>query len=138
MTELKQIQKENDKLKQKLVSSDFDDLIKQAKTLKGINIVTGLFEGVDSQVLRNLGDRVIQTLETGFVVLASKEEDKVTFIAMASEEAIKKGAHAGNTIREVAKIAGGGGGGRPNMAQAGGKLPEKAEEALKKVYVLFE
>jgi len=136
--ELKRVQKENDKLKQKMVSSDFEALIHNAKTLKGINVVTGQFNGVDSQVLRNLGDRVIQTIDAGFVVLASVEADKVTFVAMASDEAIKRGAHAGNTIREVAKIAGGGGGGRPNMAQAGGKKPEKTKEALEKVYVLFE
>lgn len=136
--ELKAAQKENEKLKQKMVSSDLNTMLDNAKLLKGIQIITAKFEGMDMQVLRNLGDQLLQKTENGFVVLANTEQDKVTFIAMASDAAVKLGAHSGNVIREVAKIAGGGGGGKPNMAQAGGKNPGKVDEALEKVYALFE
>ena len=138
ISDLKASQKENEQLKQKMVSSDLDQLLSSAKILKGVNIITAKFEAIDLQVLRNLGDNLLSKIENGFVVLASTEADKVTFISMASDEAVKLGAHSGNVIREVAKIAGGGGGGKPNMAQAGGKDPSKVDEALEKVYALFE
>ena len=87
--------------------------------------------------LRNLGDQIKDRFENSVVVLANVSEDKVELLSMASDAAVKKGAHAGNIIREVAKITGGGGGGKPNMAQAGGKNPEKVDEALQKVYALL-
>ncbi|MBS7526720.1 alanine--tRNA ligase [Fusibacter paucivorans] len=138
VSEMKQVQRENEHLKQKLVTSDIDGLIANAKVLKGVEILTAKFEGMDTQVLRNLGDQLLGKLSCGFVVFANVESEKVTFVAMASDDAVKAGAHAGNIIREVAKIAGGGGGGKPNMAQAGGKNPAKVDEALEKVYALFE
>jgi alanyl-tRNA synthetase len=136
--EMKQVQRENEHLKQKLVTSDIDGLIANTKVMKGVEILTAKFDGMDTQVLRNLGDQLLSKLSCGFVVFANVEAEKVTFVAMASENAVKAGAHAGNIIREVAKIAGGGGGGKPNMAQAGGKDPAKVDEALEKVYALFE
>jgi alanyl-tRNA synthetase len=136
--EMKQAQRENEHLKQKLVTADLEGLLSNVKVIKGIEILTAKFDGMDTQVLRNLGDQILGKLNCGFAVFANVESDKVTFVAMASDEAVKAGAHAGNIIREVAKIAGGGGGGKPNMAQAGGKNPAKVDEALEKVYALFE
>ncbi len=137
LLEVKTLQRENDKLKNKLASGDLQSIIDSARELKGIKVVTAEFGGMDMNTLRNLADQIKDKLGCSVVVLANKGEDKVEFLAMASDEAVKLGAHAGNLIREVAKVAGGGGGGKPNMAQAGGKLPEKAKEALAKVFEIL-
>ena len=87
---------------------------------------------VDMNGLRNLGDQMKEKVGEGIVVLASANGGKVTLLSMVTDGAMKKGAHAGNLIKEIAPLVGGGGGGRPNMAQAGGKNPAGIEEALKK------
>ena len=128
--EVKQLQKENDKLKAKLAKEAAGDLLSEAKEVDGIHILTKQLTDVDMNGMRDLGDEAKQKLGEAFIVFASQVGEKVNLIAMATDGAMKKGAHAGNLIKEVASIVGGGGGGRPNMAQAGGKLPEKIPEAL--------
>ena len=88
----------------------------------------------DMNGLRNLGDQLKDKLGEGVIVLASVLDGKVSLMATATGEAQKKGAHAGNLIKAIAGLVGGGGGGRPNMAQAGGKNPAGVEAALEKVY----
>ncbi len=88
--------------------------------------------------LRNLGDQVKDKSGEGVVVIASVMDGKVSLMATATDEAQKKGAHAGNLIKAIAGLVGGGGGGRPNMAQAGGKNPAGIEEALKKAVEVVE
>ena len=83
------------------------------------------------QGLMNLGDQLKAKLGEGVIVLASEKDGKVSLLAMATQEAMKQGAHAGNLIKGIAKLVGGGGGGRPNMAQAGGKNPAGIDDALK-------
>ena len=95
-------------------------------------------EDVDMNGLRDLGDQLKEKLGDGVVVLASSTGGKVNLLAMVTEGAMKKGAHAGNLIKGMAAIVGGGGGGRPNMAQAGGRNPEKIGDALKEAAVLLE
>ena len=95
-------------------------------------------DGVDMNGLRELGDQLKEKLGEGVVVLASDNEGKVNLIAMATEGAMKKGAHAGNLIKEIASKVGGGGGGRPNMAQAGGKNPAGIGDAIAKVKDVLE
>lgn len=87
-------------------------------------------EGVDMNGLRDLGDQ-LKKLGEGVILLASVNDGKVSLMATATDGAMKQGAHAGNLIKAVAKLVGGGGGGRPNMAQAGGKNPAGVEDALK-------
>ena len=89
-------------------------------------------DGVDMNGLRDLGDQLKSNLGEGVVVLASSNEGKVNLIVMATDGAMKQGAHAGNLIKAIAPCVGGGGGGRPNMAQAGGKNPAGIQEALEK------
>ena len=89
-------------------------------------------DGVDMNGLRNLGDQLKEKLGEGMVVIASVQDGKVNLMASATEGAQKKGAHAGNLIKAIASLVGGGGGGRPNMAQAGGKNPAGVEDALRK------
>ena len=88
--------------------------------------------------LRNLGDQLKDKMGGGVVVLVSTTGDKANVIVMADDDAISKGAHAGNMIKEIAKLVGGGGGGRPNMAQAGGKNPAGADEAVARAKEILE
>lgn len=137
LLDIKHLQRENDQLKNKLAKNALSEILDQVKEVNGYQIITAKFEGIDMNTLRNLGDQIKDKFEYSVVVLANIAEGKVDLLSMVSDSAIKKGAHAGNIIREVAQIAGGGGGGKPNMAQAGGKNPEKVDEALQKVYALL-
>lgn len=134
--EMKRLQKENEALKNKLASGSMDEILKSSKEIGELNVIAYKLSNMDMDSLRNLGDKLKDKLESCLIVLASDKDGKVNLVSMASEDAVKKGAHAGKVIKEVAKITGGGGGGRPNMAQAGGKDPSKIDEALAKVYEL--
>ena len=102
-----------------------------AREIGGTTVVARLMEGgMDMNTLREMGDQLKQQCEDAVVVLASKSDGKVNIIAMATPAATAKGAHAGKIISQVAKSRGGGAGGKPESAQAGGKDPSKAEEAL--------
>ncbi len=135
--ELKALHSENEKLKAKLASDAAGDAKDQIKEVKGVKVLAISVPDVDGNGLRTLGDQMKEKLGEGVVVLASAKDGKVSLLAMATEGAIKKGAHAGNLIKEISSLIGGGGGGRPNMAQAGGKNPDGIAECLEKaVYVL--
>ncbi len=129
--ELKSALKEIEQLKDKLVSGSFDDVLSKAADVNGIKAVTARFDQLDMEALRNTCETLRNKIGSGVVVLASAFGGKVSFVAMASKDAVERGAHCGNIIREAAKAAGGGGGGRPDMAQAGGKDAAKIDEALK-------
>ncbi len=130
-TELKAALKEIEQLKDKLVSGSFEEVLDKAADINGVKVVTARFDQLDMEALRNTCETLRSKLGSGVVVLASAFGGKVSFVAMATKDAIDRGAHCGNIIREAAKAAGGGGGGRPDMAQAGGKDAEKIGEALK-------
>ena len=120
--EIKTLKSENEKLKSKLASDSLGDVMNQVREISGVKLLAASVPELDMNGLRNLGDKLKDKLGEGVVVLASSTApDKVSLIVMVSEAAIKKGAHAGNLIKELAVLVGGGGGGRPNMAQAGGK-----------------
>ena len=104
----------------------------QVVEVKGVKLLATSVEGVDMNGLRDLGDQLKEKLGQGVVVIASSANDKVNLIAMATDEAMAKGAHAGNLIKGIASLVGGGGGGRPNMAQAGGKNPAGIKDAIAK------
>ncbi len=102
-------------------------------TVSGVAVVCQAIPSADVETLSNLADRTAQHLGSAVVVLGSVNEGKVTFVAKVTADLLSQGLHAGNLVREVAKIAGGGGGGRPDFAQAGGRNPDKLEEALASV-----
>ena len=106
--------------------------------IKGIKVLATKVEGVDMNGLRDLGDQLKEKLGEGIVVLASVTDGKVSLMATATEGAMKAGAHAGNLIKAIASVVGGGGGGRPNMAQAGGKNPAGIDEAVAKAVEVAE
>lgn len=130
--EIKALQSENEKLKAKLAKDAVGDVESQIQDVEGVKLLAMGVQDVDMNGLRNLGDQMKEKLGEGVVVLASEAGGKVMLLAMATEEAMKKGAHAGNLIKEISSLVGGGGGGRPNMAQAGGKNPAGIPDALKK------
>ena len=137
--EIKTLASENDKLKNKLAKDSLGDVMSQVKEVKGYKVLATKVENVDMNALRNLGDQLKEKIGSGVVLVASKVgEDKVNLIAVATDDAVKAGAHAGNLIKEVAALVGGGGGGRPNMAQAGGKNPAGIEALLAKTYEIVE
>ena len=131
--EIKALHSENEKLKSKMANEALGDVMNQVKTVGSTKLLAVKVDGVDMNGLRNLGDQLKDKLGDGVIVIASSQGDKVNLLAMATDGAMNQGAHAGNIIKSIASIVGGGGGGRPNMAQAGGKLPEKIEEALSQV-----
>ena len=104
----------------------------KAETINGCSVIIKELQGVDSNGLRTLGDSLKDKYENAFVLLLSVVDGKPVLMATASDAAVKKGAHAGNLIKEVAGVLGGGGGGKPQMAQAGGKDLSAIPEALKK------
>jgi alanyl-tRNA synthetase len=128
--EVKALHSENESLKSKLAQESMGDVMDQVQEVSGVKLLTVSLEEVDMNGLRDLGDQLKEKLGEGVVVLASATGGKVSLLAMVTESAQKAGAHAGNLIKGMAAIVGGGGGGRPNMAQAGGKNPEKIGEAL--------
>ncbi len=129
-SELKEKDKEIGELKANLAGGAEGDILNSAQDIKGVKLFTGTLNDVDGNALRDLADKIRSKNGQCVVVLGSAVEGKVQFVAMATRDAIDKGIHCGKIIKEVASIAGGGGGGRPDMAQAGGKLPEKLEEAI--------
>jgi alanyl-tRNA synthetase len=133
MEELKSLMKENELLKTKAASAHLSEILEGKTLIDGIPVISHAFPNLEMNMVRNIGDRLKDQLDEYLIVLGSSEGGKVVFVAMASPEAISKGLHAGNIVREVAKMAGGNGGGRPNMAQAGGKDPGKLNDALNKV-----
>jgi alanyl-tRNA synthetase len=131
LLEIRELKSENEKLKNKLASEAASGASDQIQDIKGVKLLAMKVSGVEMNELRNLGDSMKEKTDDGVVVLASEADGRVNLIAMAGDSAQKKGAHAGNMIKAIAGLVGGGGGGRPNMAQAGGKNPAGIDAALK-------
>ncbi len=130
LKEMKELKSENDSLKAAAAKDALGDVSSEVEEVAGIKFVAKALENVDMNGLRDLGDELKNNLGQGVVVLASNNGGKVSLMVMATDDAIKAGAHAGNMIKEIASLVGGGGGGRPNMAQAGGKNPAGISDCL--------
>ena len=133
LSEIKDLQSENEKLKNKLANESLGDVTDRVQEVGGVKLLAAAIPDVDGGELRSLGDQLKEKIGEGVVLLASAKGGKVSLVAMVTDAAQKKGAHAGNLVRAAAKIVGGGGGGRPNMAQAGGKNPDAIPELIEKV-----
>ena len=131
--ENKELHSEVESLKSKLAKDAMGDVMSQVEEVNGVKILAVSVEDMDMNGLRDLGDQLKEKLGEGVVVIASAAGGKVSLMATATDGAMKKGAHAGNLIKAIASCVGGGGGGRPNMAQAGGKNPAGIPDALAKV-----
>ena len=129
--QIKALSSENESLKSAAAKEALGDVTDQVKEIGGVKLVATALKDVDMNGLRELGDSLKEKIGQGVVVLASDAGGKVNLMVMATDDAVKKGAHAGNLIKAIAAKVGGGGGGRPNMAQAGGKDPSGIPDALK-------
>ncbi len=130
MAEIKALQSENESLKSKAAKDALGDVMDKVADVNGVKLLAARVDGVDMNGLRDLGDQLKAKLGEGVIVLASDADGKVNLVAMATDGAMAKGAHAGNLIKGIAGLVGGGGGGRPNMAQAGGKNPAGIDKAV--------
>ncbi len=133
LAELKAALSENESLKAKAAKDALGDVTDSVCEVNGVKYIAKAVAGVDMNGLRDLGDQLKEKLGEGVVVLASDKDGKVSLMAMATDGAMARGAHAGNLIKGIAALVGGGGGGRPNMAQAGGKNPAGIPQAMEAV-----
>lgn len=138
MAEQKALNSELESLKSKAAKDALGDVMDQVTEVKGVKLLATSVDGVDMNGLRELGDQLKEKLGEGVVVLLSNADGRVNMIAMATDGAVKAGAHAGNLIKGIAALVGGGGGGRPNMAQAGGKNPAGIPAAIAKAPEVLE
>jgi alanyl-tRNA synthetase len=128
--EIKTTKKELEDINSKMVNSSLNSFIEKAIVVKGMKIITAKLDGLDMNALRNASDTLKNKVGSGVVILASSKDDKVNLIVSATKDAVDAGIHSGNIIKEAARACGGGGGGRPDMAQAGGKDPSGMDKAL--------
>jgi alanyl-tRNA synthetase len=125
----RELEKEIDALKGKLAAKDTADLIDQVTEIKGVRVLSTLVDVTDVKTMRDLGDKLKDKIKSGIILLGSKGEDKAMLLCMVTKDLTDR-YHAGNIIKEIAPIVGGSGGGRPDMAQAGGPKPENVKQAL--------
>ncbi|MBS4217059.1 alanine--tRNA ligase [Bacillus sp. FJAT-49711] len=130
LTEIKDLQRENESLSSKLANIEAGSMLKYVEEIDGIKVLAQKVQASDMNTLRNMADDLKQKIGTGIIVLGSNHNDKVNIIAAVTKDLIDKGYHAGKLVKEVAGRCGGGGGGRPDMAQAGGKNPDQLDSAL--------
>ncbi|MBQ5589727.1 MAG: alanine--tRNA ligase, partial [Anaerotignum sp.] len=132
LAEQKELAKELEKLKAKMAGGAADEMLSKKVDINGVAVLAAEVKDMDGNAMRTLGDQLKNKLGSGVIVLAGEAGGKVSLVVMATDDVVKKGAHAGNIIKAAAGVCGGGGGGRPNMAQAGGKDASKIGEALEK------
>ena len=135
LSQIRELQSEIDRMKSEAAKESLGAV--EVQDINGTALVTRKLKGLDMNQLRELGDQIKGEIKEGLVVLVSETEGKVNLIVTATDGAIKKGVHAGNIIKQVAPLIGGGGGGRPNMAQAGGKNPSGIDALMEKVKELL-
>lgn len=138
LKQIKELNSEIESLKSKAAKDALGDVMDSVKEIKGVKVLATKISGVDMNALRDLGDQLKAKLEDGVVVLISDNDGKVNMIAMATDSAVSKGAHAGNLIKGIASLVGGGGGGKPAMAQAGGKNPAGIDSALEEAIKVID
>ncbi|MBS4199762.1 alanine--tRNA ligase [Bacillus sp. FJAT-49732] len=130
LADMKELQRENESLSSKLANIEAGDMLQYVEEVNGIKVLARKVHASDMNTLRNMADDLKQKIGTGIIVLGSSQNEKVNIIAAVTKDLIEKGYHAGKLVKEVAERCGGGGGGRPDMAQAGGKNPEQLDSAL--------
>lgn len=127
---LRELEREAGRLKERLARSEVEELVQGARQVEGISVVVGHAPLANMDALRHMADMVKDRIGSGVILLGAPADDRVNLVAMVTKDLHGRGLHAGNLIREVAKVVDGGGGGRADMAQAGGKNPRKLDEAL--------
>ena len=130
--EVKELKRQLDAMNAKMATGKLDDVLKNKVDINGVTLICGRVDGLSAGDLRTLSDDIKAKFETAAVVFAANTDGRITFLASATKGAVAKGVHAGMIIKEITAVAGGSGGGKPDMAQGGGKDAGKIDEALKK------
>lgn len=130
--EAKELRRQIEAMNAKMATGKLDEVLKNKLEIKGVTLICGRVDGLSANDLRTLSDDIKAKTAGAVVVLGANTEGRITFLASAAKEAVQKGVHAGMIIKEITAIAGGSGGGKPDMAQGGGKDAAKLDEALKK------
>jgi alanyl-tRNA synthetase len=133
VAQLKESEKELDRMKHKMQSSQAGVIVEGAKIINGVRVLARRVENMDPKDLRDFGDKLRDNIKSGILALGSSKDNKVSLIVMVSKDLVPK-YHAGNLIKEMAAILGGTGGGKADLAQSGGKDPGKLDEALDALY----
>ncbi len=136
--EIKEKEKEIQKLNNELLKKNLDQILDQYEEINGIKLFALKLKDKEANNLREIADKIKDKNESCAVILASDLGDKVLFVAAVTKDLVQKGVNAGNMVKEAAKVAGGGGGGRPDFAQAGGKDPQKIDEAIEAVKKIID
>ncbi|MGE0824112.1 MAG: alanine--tRNA ligase [Candidatus Binatia bacterium] len=137
LAQQRELEKQLAQLQSKLAGSQSSDIESQVKSINGVNVIASRVEGIDEKALRDMADRLRDKLQPAAIILGAVHGDRVSLLAAVSKD-ISKRYHAGNIIKQIAPLISGGGGGRPDFAQAGGKDASRLDEALQKVYELIE
>lgn len=130
---IRELERKLQEAEERRAMQQVNELLQQVQEVAGVKVVTGIVSGVSPAVLRRLADELEVRLRSGVVVLGTVDDGKVVLVSKVTKDIVAKGGHAGNLVREVAKLTDGGGGGRPDFAQAGGRNPAKLQDALRKV-----
>ncbi len=133
VNELKELNREIEAFRANVAKAKANDILASAKNIGDVKLIAAQLNGMSAEELKATADGIKEKEKCCVVVLAANTDDKITFVAMASKDAVSKGAHSGNIIKEITAIAGGRGGGKPDMAQGGGKDADKIDDALAKV-----
>lgn len=134
----KALEQEIENLRNKLAKSEVQEILGQVQQIKGVPVLAAVVAAPDMDNLRGMVDMLRDKLGSGVILLGSAAGEKVNLVAAVTKDLLSRGLHAGNLVKEIAKVVGGGGGGRPDMAQAGGKEPAKLQEAITKVASVVE
>ncbi len=137
MNQLRDTEKELERVKHKMQTSQAGDIISEAKDMDGVKVLAKRADGMDPKELRDFGDKLRDKLGSGILALGSAKDDKVSLIVMVTKDLIPR-FHAGNIIKQMAPILGGTGGGKPDLAQSGGKDPGKLDAALEALYEIVK
>lgn len=133
MAENRDLEKQIDGFKEKMAAAKVNNIMAGIKHIGDINLLTAQVDGMGSDEMKSMADKVKAEVENSVAVMGALTDGKITFVAMASKDAVKKGVHCGNIIKEITAIAGGRGGGKPDMAQGGGQDASKIDDALARV-----
>ena len=133
MDELKELNKKLEEFTSRIAAMRTKNMMAGIRHLEKVNLMTSQVDGLSVNEMKTLADRAKEQMTNGVIVLAANTDDKITFVAMASKEAVSAGVHCGKIIKAVTEICGGKGGGKPDMAQGGGKDALKIDDALAKV-----
>jgi alanyl-tRNA synthetase len=132
----KELEREIEALKGKMAARDSSDLLTRIREIKGVSTLATVVDAPDAKTLRDFGDKLRDRVPSGIILLGSRAAGKAMLLCIVTKDLAGR-YHAGNLIKEIAPLVGGSGGGRPDMAQAGGSKPEKLEEALNRLEALL-